>query len=72
MTQVDRATRCIVSWSVATDREWTTMQNVVSAAPPAAQYDSLAVYATLVYASGPHEALPNKSQTYSVEANNAE
>jgi len=50
------------------------MQNVVSAAPPAAQYysDSLAVYATLVYASGPHQALPNKSQTYSVEADNAE
>ena len=50
------------------------MQNVVAAAPPAMQYysDILAVYTTLVYTSGPHEALPNKSQTYSVEADNAE
>ena len=50
------------------------MQNVVAAAPPAQQYysDSLAVYTSLVYVSGPHKALPNKSQTYSVEADNAE
>src|SRR5947209_2676990 len=51
-----------------------TMQALVDRAPPAAQYysDALAVYSTLVYYPGHHQALPNKSQTYSVEADNAE
>src|SRR5579859_4332381 len=43
-------------------------------ASSASQYysDQLAAYTNLVYYPGQHEALPNKSQTYSVEADNAE
>ena len=50
------------------------MQAVVDRAPQATQYysDQYAAYTNLVYYPGRHEALPNKSQTYSVEADNAE
>ena len=74
MTQVDRATRCIIAYDVAYDREPDRLQTLLDAAPQARQYysDQLAAYTRLVYYPGRHEALPNKSQTYSVEADNAE
>jgi IS1 family transposase len=42
--------------------------------PQAAQYysDDFATYHTLVYYPGPHAVAPGKSQTYSVEADDAE
>jgi IS1 family transposase len=74
ITQVDRATRCFVGWDVAYDREQRRMQGLVDRAPQAARYysDQLAVYDIIVYYPGKHESLPNKSQTYAVEADNAE
>jgi len=50
------------------------MQPLLDRSPQAKQYysDAFAVYDTLVYYPGHHQALLNKSQTYSVEADNAE
>ncbi len=74
MTEVDRATRCITSWSVVWERTWDAMQEVIEGADPATQYysDGFATYETLVYYPGRHAVAPGKSQTYSVEAANAE
>ena len=74
ITQVDRATRCIIAYDVAYDREPQRLQALLNTAPSAAQYysDQLAAYTNLVYYPGQHEALPNKSQTYSVEGDNAD
>ncbi len=74
MTEVDRATRCITSWSVVWERTWDAMQGVIEGADPATQYysDGFTTYATLVYYPGRHAVAPGKSQTYSVEADNAE
>jgi insertion element IS1 protein InsB len=59
---------------VAFDREPVRLQALVDRAPQAEQYysDQYAAYTNLVYYPGQHEALPNKRQTYSVEADNAE
>jgi len=74
VTEVDRATRCITSWSVVWERTWDAMQEVIEGADPATQYysDGFATYETLVYYPGRHAVAPGKSQTYSVEAANAE
>lgn len=74
MTEVDRATRCITSWAVVWERTWEAMQGGRAGVPPAAQYysDGFATYQTLVYYPGRHAVAPGKSQTYSVEADNAE
>ena len=74
ITQVERGTRCYVSWRVAAERDSATLQAVVNAAPAAQQYysDALPAYDALVYYPGHHQSLPNKSQTYAVEADNAE
>ena len=47
---------------------------MLNAAPSATQYssDQLPADTNLVYYPGQHEALPNKSQTYSVAGDNAE
>ena len=59
---------------MATDCEPERLQVLLNAAPAARQYysDQLAAYTNLVYYPGQHEALPNKSQTYSGEGDNAE
>ena len=74
ITQVERGTRCYVSWRVAAERDSATLQAVVNAAPAAQQYysDALPAYDALVYYPGHHQSLPNNSQTYAVEADNAE
>ena len=74
MTCVDRATRRFTGWAVAYERDPETMQSVVDAAPPARRYfsDGFNGYPTLVYSPGEHAVAPGKSQTYSVEGNNAE
>ena len=50
------------------------MQAMLDRSPQATRYfsDEFATYEALVYYPGKHKALPNKSQTYSVEALNAE
>ncbi len=50
------------------------MQAMLDRSPQAQTYfsDQFATYDTLVYFPGKHQALNDKSQTYSVEADNAE
>jgi IS1 family transposase len=74
ITAVERQTRCIVGYDVAFDREPARLQRLVDRAPQAAQYysDDLAGYTNLVYYPGKHRALPDKRETYAVEADNAE
>jgi insertion element IS1 protein InsB len=74
VTEVDRTTRCITSWAVVWERTWEVLQGVVEGAAPAQQYysDAFPTYETLVYYPGQHAVAPGKSQTYSVEADNAE
>jgi insertion element IS1 protein InsB len=74
VTEVDRATRCILSWDVLWERSTEQLQEIIERSPPAAQYytDDFAPYHRLVYYPGRHAVAPGKSQTYSVEADNAE
>ena len=74
MTNVDRDTRCIVGWDVVFERDYDQMQAMLDRSPQAKQYysDAFAVYDTLVYYPGHHRAVLDKSQTYAVEADNAE
>ena len=74
MTQVDRDTRCIVNWRVLEERSEPAFQAMLDESPQAQQYysDAFGVYDQLIYDPGQHQALPDKSQTYSVEGCNAE
>ena len=81
VTLVDRATRCLVSWSLVTQRCFDTTQPLVDAVwqhsphPPQRRLftsDQLDTYRTLFYRQGTHQPQPNKSQTYSVEGLNAD
>ncbi len=74
MTLVERATRCIVGWRVGFERDQATMQAMVDAAPQGAVYfsDGFSTYPTLLYTPGTHIPMDDKSQTYSVEGDNAE
>ena len=72
MTCVDRATRCILGFGVVWEREWDALQQVVNDAPPAHRYfsDGFPTYAQLMY-PGEHRVAPGKSETFSVEGDNA-
>jgi insertion element IS1 protein InsB len=74
MTFVDRATRCIVGWRVEYQVNDELLQAVADDAPQADWYysDELAAYQDLAFDFGIHFAMPDKSQTYSVEGDNAE
>lgn len=74
MTLVDRATSCMVGWCVGSERTETVMQAMVDAAPQAVLYysDEFSTYSALIYKPGQHLAMPDKSQTYRVEGDNAE
>lgn len=65
ITQVELATRCIIAYAVAYDREPTRLQALLNSAPSAHQYssDQLAAYTNLVYYPGQHEALPNMKRS---------
>ena len=73
MTIVDRASRCIVAWAVCTSRTPELMQSVVDSAPHARSYysDAFNTYRELCW-WGTHQAMYDKSQTYSVEGTNAD
>jgi len=73
ITNVDRATHCIVGWDVLWERTEENMQAMLDRSPQAYVYysDQFSTYDTLIYYPGKHESLPNKGQTYSVEADNA-
>ena len=74
VTAVDRATRCIAGHAVVPQRSFEVLQEVVDQGPQAAQYfsDGLAAYADVYYRSAAYTAVLDKSQTYSVEGDNAE
>lgn len=74
ITAVDRATRCIVGWDVVWERTTAVMQAMMDRSPQAKQYfsDLFNTYGTLVYYPGRHEFVADKSETYSVEGDNAE
>ena len=74
MTLVDRTTSCILGWAVDTSRTETILQAMVDGAPKAAFYfsDLLATYRQLIYYPGRHTPMPDKSETFRVEGDNAE
>ena len=74
MTLVDRHTSCILGWAVERSRSEALLQALVDAAPQAHFYysDLLATYRSLLYTPGIHTPMPDKSQTYRVEGDNAE
>ena len=74
MTFVDRATRCILSWRVIQARTGTVVQEMVHESAQAQRYfsDRLDVYQTALYWPAVHYPMDDKSETYSVEGDNAE
>lgn len=74
MTIVDRTTSCILAWKVECERSETYLQQMVDAAPQAAYYfsDLFATYRNLIYTPGRYTPMPDKSETYRVEGDNAE
>jgi insertion element IS1 protein InsB len=74
MTLVDRTTSCIVGWAVNAERSETILQRIVDDAPQAAFYfsDLFAAYRSVVYTPGRYTPMPDKSETYRVEGDNAE
>ena len=74
MTLVERTTSCIVGWAVSATCDEVQWQAVLDATPQAVLYysDASPIYLALLYQPGIHIALPNKSQTYRVEGDNAE
>ena len=74
MTMVERLTRCIIGWQVVVERTEAVTQALVDEAPQAVLYysDDFPTYSAVLYTPGVHIALRDKSQTYSVEGDNAE
>jgi len=71
---VDRATRCILGWKLVAQRSVEHVQAMVDEAQKARQYfsDGLDMYALPWYHFGRYEVSAGKSETYAVEADNAE
>ena len=63
LTIVDRATRCILSWDIVSERTSTNMQACLERSPQARQYysDAFPVYDTLYY-SAPYELRTDKQR----------
>ena len=63
-----------MGWKVAWERPAHVIQQLVDEAPKAKEYfsDGWEAYATLWYHLGHYQVSAGKSETYSVEANNAE
>ena len=74
MTLVDRRTSCILAWSVEYERTQVVLQALVDRAVQARFYysDLFALYRLLVYSPGLYTPMPDKSETYRVEGDNAE
>ena len=73
MTIVDRDTRCFLSWRVVQERSEAIAQEMVYEAPAKQYYsDRFKMYLNLHYGVAHYWALFDKSETYSVEAGNAE
>jgi IS1 family transposase len=73
MTIVDRVTRCFLSWRVVYDRTAEVAQAMVYEAPAERYFsDRFGLYFNLHYGISHYLALWDKSETYAVEADNAE
>jgi IS1 family transposase len=74
MLIVDRETSCVLGWAVDRARGEDILQQMVDAAPPARLYysDLLATYRRLIYTPGIYTPMPDRSQTFRVEGDNAE
>ena len=74
MTFVDRATRCILSWRVVQERTGRVVQEMVHESLQVERYfsDGLEAYQTALYWPAAHYPMDDKSETYSVEGDNAE
>jgi IS1 family transposase len=73
VTKVDRHSRCLVGWTVTTERSPEVMQQVADDGPEAAitYSDAYEGYLGLIYA-GQHVVSHGKDDTYSVEGVNAD
>jgi len=74
LTVVDRKTRCILGWAVVWVRTQAAIQLMIGDAPKAKWYysDGFDAYQWLWYHLGRDEVSQGKSETYSVEGDNAE
>ena len=74
MTLVDRTTSCILAWAVEPERTETTLQKLVDTARQGRFYysDLFALYRAVVYYPALYTPMPDKSETYRVEGDNAE
>lgn len=74
MTHVDRATRCILSWRVVQARTGTVIQEMLHESVPGRTYfsDGFEAYQTALYWPSTYYPMDDKSETYSVEGDNAE
>lgn len=73
MTIVDRETRCFLSIEAVAERSQDIGQQMVNEVPAKQYYsDQFPLYDSLIYRKGYHLSLPDKSETYSAEGDNAE
>jgi len=73
MTIVDRHTRCFLAIEAVACRTQEIAQQMVNQAPAEQYYsDQFSLYDRLTYRRGYHLSLADKSETYSVEGDNAE
>lgn len=74
MTVVDRQTRCFLGWKVVWERTQQAIQGMVDEAPKAKCYysDAFDAYDRLWYHYGRYEVSEGKTDTFSVEGDNAE
>ena len=71
---MDRKTRCILGWRVNRSRSGTIIQDILCHSKQGHSYysDLHSGYQTVLYWPAIHYPMPNKSETYSVEGDNAE
>lgn len=73
MTMVDRAKRCFLWVEAVWHRSQQVAQRMVDATPAGLYYsDQFPLYDSLSYRRGYHLSLPDKSETYAVEGDNAQ
>ena len=74
MTFVDRATRCILAWMVSYKRRGYEVQEMLANSIEGHDYysDDYEAYKTALYSPGIHYPMKDKSETYSVEGDNAD
>ncbi len=73
MTVVDRRTSCIIGWMVESERRGADLQQMIDDASQTAYYfsDLFALFRNLIYYPGHYTPMPDKSETFRVEGDNA-